>query len=127
MMRTTPDILEVDDKHLEDVLCRVEQTLDAQDAELIRALAQSYRYVTGLVEDKNISLRRLRQLLFGASTEKAAAVLGRMIDKSDAPAPPDAPVDAAPVASAPAADEPNKNPNDDEQAAPGHGRKGADA
>jgi transposase len=125
-MRTTPEILEVDDKHLEDVLCRVEQTLDAKDAELIRALAQSYRYVTGLVEDKNISLRRLRQLLFGAGTEKTAAVLGRMTDRSDTTAPPDAPVETAPVDTATAADEPNKNANE-EKAAPGHGRNGADA
>jgi len=119
-MRTTPEILEVDDKHLEDVLCRVEQTLDAKDAELLRALAQSYRYVTGLVEDKNISLRRLRQLLFGAGTEKTAAVLGRMTDRSDATAPPDSQVDTTPVDRAPV-------DANDEEAAPGHGRHGVDA
>jgi transposase len=133
-MRTAPEILEVDDKHLEDVLGRVEQTLDAKDAELLRALAQSYRYVTGLVEDKNISLRRLRQLLFGASTEKTAAVLERLTDTSDATAPPDAPLDGRPDSAAAAGkahnnatEEDTPNATETAPAAPGHGRNGADA
>jgi transposase len=135
-MRTAAKILEVDAKQLEDVLRRVEHTLDAKDAELIRALVQSYRYVTGLVEDKNVSLRRLRQLLFGASTEKTAAVLGRMTDKSDATAPLDDALPDAPPSTAAAADASNKNASYEdtsdatdatETAAPGHGRNGADA
>ena len=53
-----------------------EQSLDAKDAALIRAVFQSYLYVTDLVEDKNTSIRRLRQLFFGKRTEKTKAVVG---------------------------------------------------
>jgi hypothetical protein len=119
-MRHTPDILEVDRPRLEEVLGRVEQspTLDEQDIALIRAVFQSYLLVTDLVEDKNTTLRRLRALLFGAATEKTAAVLGQN------GAPPhekaSAPVGAAVSGTANAA-------TDTEPARPGHGRHGADA
>jgi transposase len=76
-MRNAPEIIEVDSTHLEQVLRRVEDALDAKDAELIRAVFQSYVYVADLVEDKNTSIRRLRQLFFGARTEKTKTVVGR--------------------------------------------------
>ncbi len=56
---------------------------DAEDATLIRRVFESYAYVTELVEDKNTSIRRLRELLFGKPTEKTAAVLGRQADKPE--------------------------------------------
>ena len=62
---------------LEDVLRRAEPALDAEDAALVRAVFASYAYVTDLVEDKNTSIRRLRQLFFGARTETTKAVVGR--------------------------------------------------
>ena len=76
-MRNTPEIVEVDSTQLEEVLRRVEQSLDEKDAELIRAVFESYAYVADLVEDKNTSIRRLRQLFFGARTEKTDAVVGQ--------------------------------------------------
>src|SRR5271156_1941275 len=74
-MRNALEILDVNDTQLEDVLRRVEETLDEKDAALIRALFQSYTYVAGLVEDKNTSIRRLRQLFFGKRTEKTKNVV----------------------------------------------------
>ena len=76
-MRTAPEILELDSTQLEDVLRRVEQSLEAKDAALVRAVFESYVYVADLMEDKNTSIRRLRQLFFGSRTEKTAAVVGR--------------------------------------------------
>ena len=72
-----PEMVEVDSTRLEEVLRRVEQSLDEEDAALVRAVFQSYAYVSDLVEDKNTSIRRLRQLFFGARTEKTDAVVGR--------------------------------------------------
>jgi len=69
-MRNAPEILEVNDTQLEDVLRRIEGAVDEKDFALIRALFQSYTYVAGLVEDKNTSIRRLRQLFFGKRTGK---------------------------------------------------------
>ena len=76
-MRNAPEIVEVDSTRLEEVLRRVEQSLDEKDAALIRAVFESYAYVADLVEDKNTSIRRLRQLFFGARTEKTEAVVGQ--------------------------------------------------
>src|ERR1700687_4240026 len=83
-MRDSPEIVEVDSTPLEEVLRRVEQSLDAKDTKLIRAVFESYVYVPDLVEDKNTSIRRLRKLFFGARTEKTEAVVGRQAEKPDA-------------------------------------------
>ena len=78
MKRKTPKMIEVDARQLDELLRRlVEGRLDEQDFDLIRAVFESYVYVTDLVEDKNTSLRRLRKLLFGDRTEKTDAVVGR--------------------------------------------------
>src|SRR4029077_4520024 len=84
-MRNTLELVEVDSDRLEEVLRRAEGSLDEKDAALIRAVFESYAYVTELVEDKNTSIRRLRQLFFGSRTEKTAAVVGAKAEGSDAP------------------------------------------
>jgi transposase len=139
-MRNTPEIVEVDSTHLEEVLVRVEQALDTADATLIRRLFESYVYVAGLVEDKNTSIRRLRQLFFGKRTEKTATVVGRSGETPEAASPPDAAdqdaaeQDAAASGlvadSAVAGCQPDTNAAneaDTTPACPGHGRNGADA
>ena len=93
-MRNTPELVEVDSDRLEEVLRRAEGSLDEKDAALIRAVFESYAYVTELVEDKNTSIRRLRQLFFGARTEKTAAVVGGKTEDSDAPSEPAAEAEA---------------------------------
>src|SRR5881275_1079244 len=75
-MRNTLELVDVDSDRLEEVLRRAERSLDEKDAALIRAVFESYSYVTELVEDKNTSIRRLRQLFFGARTEKTEDVVG---------------------------------------------------
>ena len=85
-MRHAPEIIEVDSSRLEEVLARAEQALRPEDVALIRAVVEAYRYVVELVDDKNTSIGRLRQLLFGSHTEKTKAVLGRKADLRDAPA-----------------------------------------
>jgi transposase len=124
-MRSAPQIIDVNNAQLEEVLHRVEQSLDETDATLIRAVFQSYLYVTDLVEDKNTSIRRLRQLLFGVRTEKTDAVVGQRSDGPEATMPRGAATgtesaarEAAAAASGAAATGPARQ---------GHGRNGADA
>jgi transposase len=122
-MRNAPEIVEVDNTHLEEVLRRVEQALDEKDTKLIRAVFASYVYVADLVEDKNTSIRRLRKLFFGARTEKTEAVVGRSAEKPDA-----APQDGAAADTEVAAGGPDPGEsNEAEPASQGHGRNGADA
>src|SRR5438270_1505415 len=124
-MPSSPEIIEVNPTQLEEVLRRAEQALNAQDAALIRAVFQSYVYVTDLVEDKNTSIRRLRQLFFGARTEKTDAVVGRRAEQPESTPPRGAAVDAELAAGEAAADASDEA--DTEPASPGHGRNGADA
>jgi hypothetical protein len=99
-MRQAPEILDVDSSELEDVLRRVEQAqgLNEKDTKLIRAVFESYAYVADLVEDKNTTIRRLRQLFFGSRTEKTDAVVGRQGVKSESAPPRGTAADAEPAA-----------------------------
>jgi transposase len=127
-MRNTPEIITVDNSRLEEVLRRVEQSLDDKDAALIRAVFQSYVYVADLVEDKNTSIRRLRQLFFGKRTEKTAAVVGRPAEKPETTSHSRTAANTELAAGQPAADA--SNGSNEPAAAPagnGHGRNGADA
>lgn len=53
-----------------------ESTLDASDVERIREVFDSYAYLSVLIHNKEISIARLRKILFGDSTESSANVLG---------------------------------------------------
>jgi transposase len=120
-MRHAPEIIEVDDARLEHVLRRVEQALDTEDAELVRAVFASYAYVADLVEDKNTTIRRLRQLFFGARTEKTEAVVGHSPET-----PGSAPQPGAAADTGIAPEEPG-TPHTKRTTASGHGRNGAAA
>ena len=121
-MRTTLEFVEVDSARLEEVLRRAEQSLDEKDAELIRAVFESYAYVTDLVEDKNTTIRRLRQLFFGARTEKTEAVVGQKSGASKGTESPD-----AAAGTEPAAGEGTTDGSDAAVVSKGHGRNGAEA
>jgi transposase len=121
-MRNSPELVEVDSTQLEEVLRRVEQSLDEEDAALVRAVFQSYAYVADLVEDKNTTIRRLRQLFFGARTEKTDAVVGPKTGTPDAAVPRDAAAETEL-----AAGEGNTDGSGAAAASKGHGRNGAEA
>lgn len=116
------ELIEVDSDRLEEVLRRAEQSLDEKDAELIRAVFESYAYVTDLVEDKNTTIRRLRQLFFGSRTEKTESVVG---PKTGTPRPA-VPSDAA-AGTESAADAGTTDVSNAATVLKGHGRNGAEA
>ena len=124
-MRHAPEIIEVDSPRLEEVLSRAEQALPQEDVELIRAVIAAYRYVVALVDDKNTSIGRLRQLLFGSRTEKTDAVLGRQADRPDAPPANGAAADPESANGEVGID--GSSETDEAPARKGHGRNGADA
>jgi transposase len=128
MIDTKPTIIELDMDKLEEILRRVDaQELHTDDYETIRALIESYVCLTQAVGDKNTTIRRLRQMLFGAKTEKTAAVIGSREDANtpsvggaDNPTQPSP--EAGPEVNAEAGVE-----SDAAAVAKGHGRNGADA
>ena len=84
---------------------------------------ESYAYIAELVGNKNITIARLRKMLFGASTEKTAAVTG---GGTDSEAPPLHDEDAV-TESPREADSETPAENDPPAPSKGHGRNGADA
>ena len=121
-MRNALELVDVDSDRLEDVLRRAEQSLDEKDSTLIRRVFESYAYVTELIDDKNTSIRHLRQLFFGAQTEKTEAVIGAKTGASRVTASADA---AAEIESA--ADRGTPDGSEAATTSKGHGRNGAAA
>jgi hypothetical protein len=77
MSRKKPEIMDVNPKQLKDVADRAKaQRLHPEDAELIARVFESYEYVAGLIQEKNMSIGRLQKMLFGSKTETTKSVVG---------------------------------------------------
>jgi hypothetical protein len=63
-------------QELEMILDEVEQTLGAEKAQKLRQLLNSHQTLTQLIQEKNISLARLRRILFGPQTERTRDAAG---------------------------------------------------
>ena len=108
-MKTAPiKRIELNMDELESILERAQTSpLDDKDCAKIKAVFESYLYLTELLEDKATTIDRLRKILFGSSSEKTREVI------------PQTP--AAPSFTVPDGAEPTPSKR------PGHGRHGADA
>jgi len=109
MNRTQPTIIELGAKKLQEALRCAETTLHDEHYEAIKAVVDSYAYIAELVGEKNITIRRLQKILFGASTEKTAAVTDGGTDSSEE------------------AGSETASQHDSPASGKGHGRNGADA
>lgn len=103
-MKPPPARMDVSRQELDAVLARVREKLEEADYEKLKAAIETLAYLTDLVQHKEISLARLRKILFGASTEKTRQVT---------------PPDTATVQQGEAKSEAAR-------ARPGHGRHGAE-
>ena len=139
MVQTKPTIVELDMDKLEEILRRLDaKELDADDFEMIKAVIGAYVCLFNAVGDKDTTIRRLRQMLFGAKTEKTSAVIGGLKDAESVPVPAEA--TAAPESSAATEAEARAKVDAEAPAEPqaandspgsgegkGHGHNGADA
>jgi transposase len=125
MVQTKPAIIELDMGKLEDALHRAEAKLDHQDYAMLRTLAESYAYLSELVGERTTTLARLRNLLFGAKTEKTATVVGRF----PVPGFPPSPNPPSPPATSvvPPSEDAAQSDSATAGRARNHGRNGADA
>jgi len=129
MVKAKPKtIVEMDVAERETLLARAaESGLAAADLKRIRAVFESYAYISELIDQKNLSITRLRKILFGDRTETSANVLGTARRGDGPPTDPageDQPEDGSgePEASADAATANSHTA----QPRRGHGRNGAD-
>lgn len=109
---------EIDMKDIEEILRRAAETLPAEDVRKLRAAMETLQWLQGEIGRKDVSVARLRKLIFGAiKTEKTTRVLGES-PKASAP----------PEGEGQDAGEPPQAASDDAEPAPapkGHGRHGA--
>ena len=114
-----PKVVEVSSEDLRALRGRAKaRELDADDCELVDLLIASYDELLELLRNKEISLARLRKMLFGASTEKTKDVLSSGDTNSDAEPPPDEPGEGED-----STDSPDEQPA--KRGRKGHGRNGA--
>ena len=105
--------IEIDARQLAQLLERLEsRQLEPQDYELLEGMLETWQYLCSSLEKKNFSVKRLKRLLFGSSSEKTEKLLKEaakklseagQIEKNKSP---------------PGADKPKRK---------GHGRNGADS
>ena len=120
-MKKTPQIEEIAMKELESLLERAKATLSEDDYRLLEKLVDSYVCLTDLVEDRQMTIKRLRQMLFGANTEKTAAVIKKEEeDEGESPSATNEDSRAPP-------EETDEEDSETKQKRKGHGRNGADA
>ncbi len=61
---------------LHEILDRAKPVLSSDDHEKLRSVVDTLAFVESELEGKNVSIRRLRQLIFGSKTEKTRQVVG---------------------------------------------------
>ena len=129
MMPAQATIFELKMDKLQDILRRAEaKHFEDEDYETIKVLAESYVHLTDRLKDKNTSIRRLRKMLFGISTEKTETVIGKGMD-SETPSPPGE-KDSAEEDSAESTEASDSETSPENKSPPlprGHGRNGTDA
>ena len=116
--KPAPEIVELKADDLMALDERIKAQLEDADYEMVKLLIASHRELFDLLRNKDITLARLRKMLFGASTEKTKDVLPEDPD-------PDADPDADPTSDE--NDEDLDSTDDDSPDPKGHGRNGADA
>jgi len=117
--------LELNQQELEQILERaLTAPLAPDDYQKLHAVLDTLAYMTQLLENKDTTLQRLRQIVFGASTEKTRQVLQKVANQGvSSPASPQPP---EPSHGTSAPQPPSSGPAES-QPSPGHGRNGAQA
>jgi len=105
--------LELDRSELEAILERAKTALSEEEYTKLRAAIETLVFLTQELEKKHVSLQRLKQLLFGATTETTRKVLEKILDQTS-------------KESTCGSDAAQKPESDAAQKAPGHGRNGAE-
>jgi transposase len=109
-----PEPIELKMSELEAIITRSQtEPLNEQDCERLRLVLQTLYFLTQELEKNRVSVQRLKQLLFGATTEKTRNVLKKALEQAGV----DSETDED--------DTPSQEPP--KAKAKGHGRNGADA
>ena len=110
----SPERIELEMSELEAILERVKSSLSPEEYDKLHGALETLLFLTQELEKNRVSVQRLKQLLFGASTEKTRKVLQKALEEAG-------------VDSHAEQEEPPKQPEPPPEKAKGHGRNGAQA
>ena len=110
----SPERIELDRSELEAILEHAKAALSQAEYDKLNAAMETLIYLTQELEKKRVSVQRLKQLLFGATTEKTQKVMEKILDDAD-------------KASNSGDDAAEGKDTEARQKAKGHGRNGAGA
>jgi len=82
-MKGDPKVIELNEQDLYTKLDQIEAALGADIAKPFRQLLGAYITVLGFLRDKNISIRRLRKMVFGGSSERSSKIMPQTKDSAD--------------------------------------------
>jgi transposase len=108
------ETVDLDRQELEAILAHAKTALSEDEYTKLHAAMETLVFLTTELEKKRVSVQRLKQLLFGTTTETTRKVMEKILDKAGK--------DGASGDEASAAQEPEARPK-----AKGHGRNGAEA
>ena len=112
-----PKHLDIQLDELKSIVERTKTALSQDEHETLEAAIDTLAYLTNELQMKGASIKRLRKLIFGSSTEKTSQVVGSTGDEDDAP---------TGGADSKGTDD-GQDPKEPEKKRKGHGRNGADA
>jgi len=107
--------IDLDRSELEGILAHAKTALSEEEYAKLHAAMETLIFLTAELEKNRVSVQRLKQLLFGATTETTRKVIERILDDAGK---------AKPSAGSTAAGGQQASPP---EKAPGHGRNGAQA
>ena len=111
-------LLELDRPQLDALLQRMEPVLTGADYRMLKVLVDTFLFMTQWLQSKNVSIQRLRKMLFGAPTEKTRKVLKNALQQEAGCGQQADPASGTPQPGAVA-------PEKLAKLRPGHGRNGA--
>ena len=109
-----PERIELQMSELEAILARVKSSLSPEEYDKLHAALETLLFLTQELEKNRVSVQRLKQLLFGATTEKTQKVLQKAL--AEAGVDPKAEEEETP-----------RPPEPPPEKVKGHGRNGAEA
>ena len=130
-MKARPERIDMSQDSIERFLEMMKNKVEPSEFETIEKFVNAYHTLTGLIEDKDMSLRRLRQMLFGNTSEKTRDVVGDSPEKEAGAQPQGVEESGDSVAEGSAAEDSNDEAGDKRKSKKpppkGHGRNGAAA
>jgi len=81
-VKATAKRIEIDMGELEAILDRVKAALSEEEYEKIHGALETLLFLTQELEKKRVSIQRLKDMLFGATTEKTKKVLDRILQEA---------------------------------------------